>query len=111
MNVDEALLQGREVLDGQVLAEELKCLGEFSSGDMKTDILRILLESLCNWIRSMVWRDKDVAIHLDCLLRLVSSYSGIISHVNIDFILISPIGSIKLISCGFFFNLFNFFLI
>jgi hypothetical protein len=45
-----------------MLAEELKSLGEFSSGDMKANVLWILLESLYDWICSVVWWNKELAV-------------------------------------------------
>ena len=61
---------------------------------MNTYILWVLFQSLSDWIGPMVWRNKNVTLKLNSSFRLIRSYCWVISHVNIDFILVTPSGTL-----------------
>ena len=67
---------------------------------MQSYILRILFERLNDRIRSLIRWYENIAIFFNNLLSLRLLYDiDIFSHVNVDLILISPLGSFKLINC------------
>lgn len=80
-----------------MLFQKLESFCEFSSSNMNTNILWVLLKSLGNWVSSVVRRDKYFTFELCDSLSLIRSDSWIISHINIDLVFISPCCTFKLV--------------
>lgn len=99
VDINEELLEGSIVGDTQLLAKELESFREFSSGDMQSSVLRVLLKSLHDWVSSVGRRYEDATLHSTfsrfAFCSGVSASYQVITHVNVNsIIIVTPLSSI-----------------